>query len=276
MRKLVLVGLISAAALSLSACSQEHTESHTPASSSVTIPTVKTSATEGVPVWIHNQSITSAKMGDWGIDGENYHVMVYYKPNDAASDFMYTVTNAKTAKKYSIVVHVKDVAAAITNPKSYATWWYLGDPSQSIMTALQNIIANYNSDWKNAPVTALSTPPTVHIDADSSVQGSHLPVPKWIDGHKGSFGEVPSYQNIENQKYAVMGYFLPNNAASDFMYTLTNISSGQKYSVVVHVKDVDAAINHPKGYATYWYLGKPDKAMIEALQAELNKNPNWV
>ena len=273
MKKLVLVGLISAAALSLSACSQEQTESHTPASSSVTIPT---ESSQAVPVWIHNQSITSAKMGDWGIDGENYHVMVYYKPNDAASDFMYTVTNAKTAKKYSIVVHVKDVAAAITNPKSYATWWYLGDPSQSIMTALQNIIANYNSDWKNAPVTALSTPPTVHIDADSSVQGSHLPVPKWINGHKGSFGEVPSYQNIENQKYAVMGYFLPNNAASDFMYTLTNISSGQKYSVVVHVKDVDAAINHPKGYATYWYLGKPDKAMIEALQAELNKNPNWV
>lgn len=74
--------------------------------------------------------------------------------------------------------------------------------------------------------------------------------------------------------YDAVSFCKPHDCASDFMITLT-ADNNQKYSMIVHVKDVPDALNTPSIYATYQYIGQPDQQVKDVFTQALSQNPNW-
>lgn len=97
-------------------------------------------------------------------------------------------------------------------------------------------------------------------------------LPKWVS--KPNKVTYPiEIKSINNEIYSVTGSCKPHSCSNDFMITLSN--KEKEASIVVSVLDVDGAINKPSDYATYWFIGSPDKTLKEALIKELKANPNW-
>ncbi|MEF1219420.1 Ivy family c-type lysozyme inhibitor, partial [Photobacterium damselae] len=62
------------------------------------------------------------------------------------NNFMITLSN-QDKKDVSLVVSVKDTDGAITEPSKYATYWFIGNPDQSMKEALVKTLQQ-NPNWK--------------------------------------------------------------------------------------------------------------------------------
>lgn len=128
-------------ALAMSACA-DHTQNK---------PSMPTTAANlpmltSVPAWISSNKVT-APMNNI-VDGDtNYTATSFCKPHDCAGDFMITMTNPSNKQSYSLVVHVKDTEGAILTPSKYASYLYLGNPSEHIKSLLQQALKQ-NPNWK--------------------------------------------------------------------------------------------------------------------------------
>ncbi|MCG3862643.1 MULTISPECIES: Ivy family c-type lysozyme inhibitor [unclassified Photobacterium] len=97
-------------------------------------------------------------------------------------------------------------------------------------------------------------------------------LPKWVSENKVT---APLDNIVDgDETYKAVSYCKPHNCAGDFMITLTG-KDNKDYSMIVHVKDTDGAITKPSEYATYQFVGNPDKNMKGLLQQALLQNPNW-
>ncbi|PSW44302.1 Ivy family c-type lysozyme inhibitor [Photobacterium leiognathi] len=112
-----------------------------------TVAADKTQATEAqkLPEWISGDKVT-APLNNIVVGDESYKAMSYCKPHNCAGDFMITLTG-KDKKDYSMVVHVKDTDGAITKPSEYATYQYIGNPSDDMKGLLQQALLQ-NPNWK--------------------------------------------------------------------------------------------------------------------------------
>ena len=126
-------------ALALSACSDK-----TPAPAAES-----TVTTQQLPAWINNTetNIVTAPMADIVDGNTTFTATNFCKPHDCASDFMIRISNPQTKQEYSLVVHVKDTDAAILTPSKYASYLYLGNPSEHIKSLLQQALKQ-NPNWK--------------------------------------------------------------------------------------------------------------------------------
>ncbi|WP_025820289.1 Ivy family c-type lysozyme inhibitor [Shewanella marina] len=137
MKKIILVCSL---ALALSACA-DHTQSK------ISEPTL--SMLTSAPAWINNTktNIVTAPMADIVDGNTTFTATNFCKPHDCASDFMIRISNPQTKQEYSLVVHVKDTDAAILTPSKYASYLYLGNPSEHIKSLLQQVLKQ-NPNWK--------------------------------------------------------------------------------------------------------------------------------
>lgn len=152
MKKFLLVGSL---ALFLTACndgSSEQTQSTatqktasvvTSMQSSVAIPDV---SKEPLPEWIKQANKVTAPIGETVIDGESFTAKNYCKHHACGNNFMITLSN-QDKKDVSLVVSVKDTDGAITEPSKYATYWFIGNPDQSMKEALVKTLQK-NPNWK--------------------------------------------------------------------------------------------------------------------------------
>ncbi len=151
--------------LALAACSEQHKVETTPAPAPVVTqqtvtPAVKSDSTASVkpmamlpistkpmPNWATQQNKTVAPVGTMKMGVETFDVISACKPHDCGSDFMYTMTNNANEQSFSLVVHVKDVTGAITEPSKYASYWYMGNPDTQTKVFLQNLLKS-DPNWK--------------------------------------------------------------------------------------------------------------------------------
>lgn len=158
--------------LALAACSEQHKTETTPApqpsaaaqTTSTTAPATTQStdavapaqqsvgstlpeSTLPVPAWISQKEKTVAPVWNMMAGGQEFNVVSACKPNDCGSDFMYIATNEATKQAYSLVVNVKDVDGAITEPSKYATYWFVGNPDAQVKALLQKSLQS-NPNWK--------------------------------------------------------------------------------------------------------------------------------
>ncbi|AWK83702.1 TPA: Ivy family c-type lysozyme inhibitor [Photobacterium damselae] len=152
MKKILLVGSL---ALFLTACndgSSEQTQSApaqktapvvTSTQSSVIIPDV---SKDPLPEWIKQENKVTAPIGDTVIGGKSFTATNYCKPHACGNNFMITLSN-QDKKDVSLVVSVKDTDGAITEPSKYATYWFIGNPDQSMKEALVKTLQQ-NPNWK--------------------------------------------------------------------------------------------------------------------------------
>lgn len=98
-----------------------------------------------LPDWIKDNTVTSP-LEAIVMGGHTYDAVSYCKPHDCASDFMITLT-ADNNKKYSMIVHVKDVPDALNTPSIYATYQYIGDPDQQVKSVFTQALSQ-NPNWQ--------------------------------------------------------------------------------------------------------------------------------
>ncbi|MEC6831146.1 Ivy family c-type lysozyme inhibitor [Photobacterium toruni] len=119
----------------------------------------------------------------------------------------------------------------------------------------------------NQPSTKVTTATTVQ-----SVASVEKQLPDWI---KDNMVTSPLEAIVMGgHTYDAVSFCKPHDCASDFMITLTS-DNNQKYSMIVHVKDVPDALNTPSIYATYQYIGQPDQQVKDVFTQALSQNPNW-
>ncbi|MCD9521558.1 Ivy family c-type lysozyme inhibitor [Photobacterium carnosum] len=144
MKKLVLVAVIS---VMLVGCNNSHTSSTQPSAKIVTTNAVQSIASveKQLPDWIKDDMVTSP-LEAIVMGGDTYDAVSFCKPHDCASDFMITLT-ADNNKKYSMIVHVKDVPDALNTPSIYATYQYIGQPDQQVKSVFTQALSQ-NPNWQ--------------------------------------------------------------------------------------------------------------------------------
>ncbi|KAE8177292.1 Ivy family c-type lysozyme inhibitor [Photobacterium carnosum] len=144
MKKLVLVAVIS---VMLVGCNNSHTSSAQPSAKIVTANEVQSIASveKQLPDWIKDDMVTSP-LEAIVMGGHTYDAVSFCKPHDCASDFMITLT-ADNNKKYSMIVHVKDVPDALNTPSIYATYQYIGQPDQQVKSVFTQALSQ-NPNWQ--------------------------------------------------------------------------------------------------------------------------------
>ena len=144
MKKLVLIAAMS---VMLAGCDFSHTSSFQTEAKATTANAVQSVASveKQLPDWIKDSTVTSP-LEAIVMGGHTYDAVSFCKPHDCASDFMITLTTDNN-KKYSMIVHVKDVPDALNTPSIYATYQYIGEPDQQVKDVFTQALSQ-NPNWQ--------------------------------------------------------------------------------------------------------------------------------
>ncbi|MEC6797157.1 Ivy family c-type lysozyme inhibitor [Photobacterium sp. S4TG1] len=144
MKKLVLVTAMS---VMLAGCNFSYTPSAQTQAKATTANAGQSVASveKQLPDWIKDSTVTSP-LEAIVMGGHTYDAVSFCKPHDCASDFMITLTTDNN-KKYSMIVHVKDVPDALNTPSIYATYQYIGEPDQQVKDVFTQALSQ-NPNWQ--------------------------------------------------------------------------------------------------------------------------------
>lgn len=144
MKKLWLVAAIS---VMLVGCNSSHAVSSQTSANVAAANAVQSIASveKQLPDWIKDDTVTSP-LEAIVMGGHTYDAVSFCKPHDCASDFMITLM-ADNNKKYSMIVHVKDVPDALNTPSIYATYQYIGEPDQQVKSVFTQALSQ-NPNWQ--------------------------------------------------------------------------------------------------------------------------------
>ena len=139
--------LIAAMSVMLAGCDFSHTSSCQTEAKATTANAVQSVASveKQLPDWIKDNTVTSP-LEAIVMGGHTYDAVSFCKPHDCASDFMITLTTDNN-KKYSMIVHVKDVPDALNTPSIYATYQYIGQPDQQVKSVFTQALSQ-NPNWQ--------------------------------------------------------------------------------------------------------------------------------
>ncbi len=138
--------LIAGISLMLVGCNSSHSTPSQTNNNAAANPVQSIASVEKqLPDWIKDNTVTSP-LEAIVMGGHTYDAVSYCKPHDCASDFMITLT-ADNNKKYSMIVHVKDVPDALNTPSIYATYQYIGDPDQQVKSVFTQALSQ-NPNWQ--------------------------------------------------------------------------------------------------------------------------------
>ena len=79
----------------------------------------------------------------------------------------------------------------------------------------------------------------------------------------------------QGQSYQIGNICKPHDCANNFMIVAFKADKSQAWGVRVEVPNKPQAIDHPKKYAKYQWLGKPDDQMKALLKKQFEGNPDW-
>ncbi|WP_268640617.1 Ivy family c-type lysozyme inhibitor, partial [Escherichia coli] len=77
------------------------------------------------------------------------------------------------------------------------------------------------------------------------------------------------------KEYLVGNLCKPHDCGNNFLIVAFSADKSQAWGVRVEVGDRPEAVDHPKKYAKYQWLGKPDEDMKALLKQQFENNPDW-
>ncbi|RJF54456.1 inhibitor of vertebrate lysozyme family protein [Serratia inhibens] len=99
-------------------------------------------------------------------------------------------------------------------------------------------------------------------------------LPGWA--RKGVGTSTPAQSlSWKGQNYLVGNLCKPHDCANNFLIVAFKEDKSQVWGVRVEVANKPEAIDHPKQYAKYQWLGKPDEDMKALLKKQFESNPDW-
>ncbi|CAI0895595.1 inhibitor of vertebrate lysozyme family protein [Serratia entomophila] len=99
-------------------------------------------------------------------------------------------------------------------------------------------------------------------------------LPGWA--RKGAGTSTP-VENLswQGQDYLIGNLCKPHDCANNFLIVAFKEDKSQAWAVRVEVENRPAAIDHPKKYASYQWLGKPNDDIKALLKKQFEDNPDW-
>lgn len=79
----------------------------------------------------------------------------------------------------------------------------------------------------------------------------------------------------KGQSYQIGNICKPHDCANNFMIVAFKADKSQAWGVRVEVANKPEAIDHPKKYAKFQWLGKPNDEMKALLKKQFEANPDW-
>ncbi|MER5129521.1 inhibitor of vertebrate lysozyme family protein [Serratia marcescens] len=99
-------------------------------------------------------------------------------------------------------------------------------------------------------------------------------MPGWA--RKGVGTSTPAQNlNWKGKEYLVGNLCKPHDCGNNFLIVAFSADKSQAWGVRVEVEDRPEAVDHPKKYAKYQWLGKPDEDMKALLKQQFENNPDW-
>ncbi|AVJ18802.1 hypothetical protein CLM71_17530 [Serratia sp. MYb239] len=99
-------------------------------------------------------------------------------------------------------------------------------------------------------------------------------LPGWA--RKGSGTSTPAETiGWQGQQYQVGNICKPHDCGNNFLIVAFKADKSQAWGVRVEVEDRPEAVAHPKKYAKYQWLGKPDSNMQALLRQQFENSPDW-
>ncbi|AUH49558.1 lysozyme inhibitor [Chromobacterium sp. ATCC 53434] len=98
--------------------------------------------------------------------------------------------------------------------------------------------------------------------------------PEWLREARATSAPYRA-ATIAGKRYLAGEMCKPHDCAGNRFLGLFSADKRRALGLLVTVADVPEAVDHPAKYASYRWLGKPDKPQRDYLMKQLKQDPNW-